>query len=137
MMAPGLALAQAAAELIGTSFRLHGRDPATGVDCVGLLCVALARCGRPASLPNGYALRSRQVPDFARHAERIGFVPVSGPVLPGDLVVARPAPCQVHLVLAAAPGGFVHAHAGLGRVVHSPPPLPWPLLSQWRLLPSA
>ena len=29
------ALAEAAAALVGSRFRLHGRDPATGLDCIG------------------------------------------------------------------------------------------------------
>ncbi len=34
-------LAAAALNLIGTPFRLHGRDPATGLDCVGLVAEAM------------------------------------------------------------------------------------------------
>jgi lipoprotein Spr len=39
--------------LIGVPFRLHGRDPATGLDCVGV--VALAVGG--AVVPTGYRMR--------------------------------------------------------------------------------
>ena len=38
----GAALAAAAESLVGTRFRLHGRDPDTGLDCVGLLAASLA-----------------------------------------------------------------------------------------------
>ncbi|MFM6828852.1 MAG: hypothetical protein ACKOVA_00735 [Novosphingobium sp.] len=41
-------------------------------------------------------------------------------------------PVQPHLVIAVQ-GGFVHAHAGLGRVTFLPAPLPWPIARQWRL----
>jgi murein DD-endopeptidase / murein LD-carboxypeptidase len=30
-------------------------------------------------------------------------------------------------------GGLVHAHAGLGKVVVTPAPLPWPIERHWRL----
>ena len=40
------ALAEAALGLLGVPFRLHGRDPATGLDCVGLVAEALRRAGR-------------------------------------------------------------------------------------------
>lgn len=136
MRVTGLALADAAQTLIGVPFRLHGRDPDSGLDCVGLLAVALARSGSSANLPNGYALRSRQRPDLAHWAEAAGFATVNdGCILPGDIIVTQPAPCQIHLAIAAAAGGLVHAHAGLGRVVLSPAPLPWPVTGQWRLLP--
>jgi hypothetical protein len=37
------------------------------------------------------------------------------------------------LLLTAPPHGFVHAHAGLRRVVTTPAPLPWPIECHWRL----
>ena len=43
----GRALALAAESYVGASFRLHGRDPITGFDCLGLVLVALAEIGRP------------------------------------------------------------------------------------------
>jgi hypothetical protein len=51
----------------------------------------------------------------------------------GDVVLARVSPVQAHL-LVAAPDGFVHAHAGLGRVTFLPGPLPWPVAREWRVL---
>ncbi len=40
------AFAEAAESLVGIRFRLFGRDPAYGLDCVGLVAAALARSGR-------------------------------------------------------------------------------------------
>lgn len=125
-------LAAAAQGLIGTPFRLHGRDPALGLDCVGLLEAALCRAGHPVRLPSGYALRTRVVPDFDGIAASCGLVRCSGGIDPGDVVVAQPSACQVHLLIAAPGGNFVHAHAGLGRTVLMPGPLPWPELSRFR-----
>ena len=61
-------LARAALGLKGAPFRLHGRDPATGLDCIGLFAVAMARAGRPVALPNGYALRVQGVTTLTEDA---------------------------------------------------------------------
>ena len=39
----GDALAQAAQKLIGSPFRLHGRNRETGLDCIGVVGAALAK----------------------------------------------------------------------------------------------
>ncbi len=129
-------LAHAAEALLGTRYRLHGRDPATGLDCVGLLAAALTAIGRPAPLPTGYALRSRALPHLERTVSACGFAGVSGPCEPGDVLMTRPAPCQFHLLIAGTSGCLIHAHAGLRRVVAVPFPCPWPILHHWRLLRS-
>ena len=129
----GEALAAAAEALAGTRFRLHGRDPATGLDCVGVLAAALAAIGRGAPLPTGYRLRARAIPDLADAAQACGLVPARGGPRPGDVLLARTGPCQFHLAIAAAGDRFVHAHAGLRRVVVAAGPLPWPLAGHWRL----
>ena len=43
----GNALAHAAEGFVGASFRLHGRDPIIGLDCVGLVLLAMAEIGQP------------------------------------------------------------------------------------------
>lgn len=133
----GEALAAAAASLVGTRFRLHGRDPAIGLDCVGLLAAALEHLGRPSALPNGYRLRNRDIAAWLPDPAACGFAPVSDGLRPGDVVLTRPGPGQVHLAIAASAGGWVHAHAGLRRVVHQPGGLPGEALGHWRLLPES
>ena len=128
----GAALAAAAERFVGTPFRLHGRDPARGLDCVGLLAASLAEAGRPVFAPVGYRLRQVAVERFLGAAVRCGLAGTAAPIEPGDVLLARPGPAQHHLVVAVA-GGFVHAHAGLGRVVLTPPPLEWPVEHHWRL----
>ena len=44
--------------LVGTPFRLGGRDPATGLDCIGIAACALGRAGGEVHSPTGYALRN-------------------------------------------------------------------------------
>lgn len=124
------ALAEAALGLVGTSFRLHGRDPATGLDCVGLVAEALRRAGGTPHAPEGYSLRSVSVAQFLRCAAASGLIVCDEE---GDVVLCRVGPVQSHLAL-RVPGGFVHAHASLGRVTFLPQPLPWPVCLQWRLV---
>lgn len=115
----------AARALVGVRFRLHGRTPERGLDCVGLAALVLGRVA-----PEGYGLRSgdeRQAVDWLRAA---GLRRVEA-VRSGDLALVRPGPLQLHLMI-VVPGGHVHAHAGVGRVVEMPGESPWPVLGYWR-----
>jgi hypothetical protein len=110
--------------MIGVPFRLHGRSEA-GLDCVGLAAVALGR-----EAPCAYGLRSGDV------ARAEGWLRAAGLRLvnvgrPGDLALVRPGPLQLHLMIGTG-AGFVHAHAGLGRVVEMPGVSPWPVIGWWR-----
>lgn len=133
----GAELAAAAECLAGRPFRLHGRDPETGLDCIGVLSAALEAAGRPAALPDGYRLRTRSLPELAGIAAACGFASADGHCEPGDVVMVRAGPCQFHLAVAVHSDRFVHAHAGLGRVVLWDGPLPWPVVHHWRLAPAA
>jgi cell wall-associated NlpC family hydrolase len=130
----GDALAAAALALIGTPFRLHGRDPATGLDCVGLVSAALAAIGRPMALPNGYRLRARDVSALVDAVELSGAAAALGPTARGDVAVVRLGPCQFHMLITLGSTGFVHAHAGLKCVVASDGPIDWPIIYRWRLI---
>lgn len=110
--------------MIGVPFRLHGRSEA-GLDCVGLAAVALGR-----KAPCAYGLRSGDV------ARAEGWLRAAGLRLvtvaqPGDLALVRSGPLQLHLMIGTG-AGFVHAHAGLGRVVEMPGVSPWPVIGWWR-----
>ncbi|USA39027.1 NlpC/P60 family protein [Pelagerythrobacter marinus] len=129
---PGPAVARAARALVGTPFRLHGRDPRSGLDCIGLVAAALESAGLPADPPAGYGLRNTDPGDPDAIARRSALHPASGPPRPGDVVIVRPGPGQLHLLVCAGADGFIHAHAGLRRVVAMPGPLPWPVLGRWR-----
>jgi cell wall-associated NlpC family hydrolase len=129
----GAELARAAECLVGTPFRLHGRDPATGLDCVGLLDAALAAMGRPAPSPKAYGVRNRDIVAALAFAPGMGLGEVSGPIHPGDVLLVRAGPLQDHLLIAASGKRFIHAHAGLRRVVATPGPIAWPILRHWRL----
>jgi cell wall-associated NlpC family hydrolase len=130
----GARLAEAALALVGTRFRLHGRDPVHGLDCIGLLEAAMARIGKPITLPQGYGLRNASLDRWLPQPEALGFVPASGPMRSGDVLLSAPGPAQYHLAIAAPPHGFAHAHAGLRRVVVSAQMPAGPILQHWRLL---
>jgi cell wall-associated NlpC family hydrolase len=122
--------AAAAAALLGAPFRLGGRDPEIGVDCVGLVACAL---GTPVSAPVGYALRNTCIARHLAFAESAGLVPATGPLARGDVILAVPGPAQHHVLVMLGPNRFVHAHVGLRRVALHHGPLPWPALARWRL----
>ncbi len=131
MMEPliGPRIARAAREMIGAPFRLHGRVPETGLDCVGLCLAALRAAGHDAPAPSHYTLRGARAAHAAHLLRAAGLVP-AGVAGPGDLLVARSGPLQLHLMIADE-ACLIHAHAGLGRVVEMPAPGPWPILSRW------
>lgn len=122
-----------AERLEGTRFRLHGRDPATGLDCIGLAACALARAGGKATAPRHYALRNLDIGRFLNGGRPDGFEPVTGAPRRGDLLLVRPGPAQHHVLIALSPHRFVHAHAGLRRVVIQHGPHRWPVIHHWRL----
>ena len=131
----GLALAQAAERLAGTAFRLHGRDPQTGLDCIGLIDCALAATGRKALFPNGYALRTGQWPDLDQIAAQRGFEPAFRRVCPGDVLLLKPAASQMHFAIAGLRDGtWIEAHAGLRRVVVTAISDRFPIVRRWRLV---
>lgn len=126
--------AQEARKLLGAPFRLHGRDPETGLDCVGLVYCALRAADYPARMPQGYRIRGGDHAVYGAWADANGFCnmePWAWSVA-GNLVLCQPAKFQHHLMIADA-GGFIHAHAGLGKTVFMPGPSIWPVIMQWRL----
>jgi cell wall-associated NlpC family hydrolase len=125
----------AAQRLIGVRFRLHGRDPASGLDCVGLVVAAYRAAGLSIDdVPDRYRL-SGPAPDVARDwLAACGARAVTDAVRAGDILLAdlgAGAQSQLHLLL-LGPDGAVHAHAGLRRVVWSPA-VPGRPVGRWRL----
>ncbi len=134
-MSPGAvdgSLAQAAEALVGSPFRLHGRDPQTGLDCVGVVVVAMAATGRSAPFPTGYALKRRRVGRLEDIARALEYREASGSVRRDDVVMYRVGACQFHFGIAADSTAVVHAHAGLRRVICGEVPADWVLCGHWR-----
>jgi hypothetical protein len=113
--------------MIGVRFRGQGRDPALGLDCVGVVAVALARVGAEVMLPRDYRLRRGTLPALALPP---GLVACDG-ALPGDVLLLRTSPAQLHLAVRTE-RGLLHADAAAGRVVERPGEAPWPLVAAWR-----
>lgn len=130
---PGSLLLAAAQTLVGSPFRLHGRDPATGLDCAGLVVSALKMIGRDAPPIAHYSRHWQDLNGVRGAALAAGLVPAANVLREGDVLVMRVSPVQLHLVIAATASSAVHAHAGLGRVVQSPLPADWALAAHFRL----
>lgn len=126
----GQPVADAALAVVGAPFRLHGRDPASGVDCVGLVALALAAGGWGGLAPTGYRLRSGAADAVAALLDG-SLVRVAAAAV-GDVLLMRTGPGQLHLGVWTA-GGLVHADAGLRRVVLRPGAVGWPIVGVWRL----
>ena len=116
----GESIFAAAQALVGTRFRLHGRDAQTGLDCIGLVVVAYGLAGvalHPAL--EDYPLRGMALPDIFAAFARSGLVARDGLPETGDIALIACGHGQYHVVL-IGPQSHVHAHAGLRRVVKTP-----------------
>lgn len=113
---------------VGARFRPQGRSVADGLDCVGVAGIAFG----VAALPRDYALRGVALKRVEAVAEAAGLRRIeTAEVMAGDLLLVEAGPAQVHLLVATG-AGFVHADAGLRRVVETPGAPRWPLLAVWR-----
>ncbi|WP_232003321.1 NlpC/P60 family protein [Sphingopyxis sp. FD7] len=109
----------AARAMVGARFRFQGCDPATGLDCVGLVWAAYAEAGVRLARPDGYPLRGWARARVEAALSGAGFVPAESEGRAGDVaLVALPAG-QFHLGLMGT-DNWIHAHAGLRRVVEAP-----------------
>ena len=119
---------------VGVRFRAQGRDPALGLDCVGLIALALGEQGAgeqgagERGLPRDYRLRTGTLPVAAVPA---GLVACDG-AASGDILLCRVSPAQLHLAVRSE-CGVIHADAAARRVVERPGAVPWPVEAAWRL----
>lgn len=124
------AIVARARSLIDSRFRPQGRVPERGLDCVGV--IMLAGSVDLARVPDNYRLRGGNVDAANAVLDALGFIRLPADQgKPGDVVVLRSGPAQLHGAV-LTPAGYIHAHAGLRRVIETPGPLPWPVLSAWR-----
>ncbi|WP_066548306.1 MULTISPECIES: hypothetical protein [unclassified Sphingomonas] len=118
----------AARAAVGAPFRLHGRTIAHGLDCVGLVALALAGAGYSGPVPTGYALRTGESGIGDDWAKLAGLEP--GPAGAGAILLAQAGPGQLHLAIDSGTG-VIHADAWLRRVVERPGAPPWPIRRRW------
>lgn len=122
--------ADRAQSALGARFVLNGCSIDGGFDCVGLtaFCYGLS----PATLPRRAGL-GRVAPDIWHMAlAEAGFTPTATPQI-GDLLLLDCGRGRWHLGIQVE-RGLIHAHAGLGRVVHAATPAPMTLLARYRPL---
>ncbi len=121
----------AARVLVGVRFVPQGRDRSIGLDCVGLVWAAYAAAGRVLVAPAGYPLRGWRRERIEAALASAGFSRVDDR-RDGDVALVALAAGQFHLGV-MGPATFVHAHAGLRRVVETPLANPLPDFETWRL----
>jgi cell wall-associated NlpC family hydrolase len=122
------ALARARA-LVGTRFVAQGRDPAIGIDCVGL---ALLTYGiDPAGVSDDYRLSGAHRAAILRSCgakfRRVSRRRLRG----GDLLLLQPGAAQWHLGIWTG-GGLVHADIVSRKVVERPGAIAWPVAAALR-----
>lgn len=105
--------------MAGVRFRPQGHDPATGLDCAGLVWAAYARAGRRLVRPADYPLRGWRRARVETALAAAGFALANRDARIGDVVLIAYPAGQFHLGLIGTTT-FVHAHAGLRRVVETP-----------------
>lgn len=105
--------------MIGARFRFQGTDPATGLDCVGLVWAAYGAAGVRLRRPRAYPLRGWEGERVEAALMAAGLMPALDALRVGDVaLIALPAR-QFHLGLLGV-DTLVHAHAGLRLVVETP-----------------
>ena len=123
------AIVAAARACVGTRFRVQGRMPGVGLDCIGVALVAAAVVGVRCVTPR-YAIGGDGEAALDVALSALGCVAVDHPE-PGDLLVVAPAPHRRHLGIVTKVG-LIHAHAGLRRVVEAPGNPDWTRVGAWR-----
>lgn len=115
-----------ARELIGTKFRLHGRDVVHGLDCVGLIARVY---GWQERAPFGYSLRGENVEQWVAMLDDLA-TRRTDPLSAGDIVLLCAGPMQYHLGIWSG-SGLIHADASVRRVVETSGALRWPIVGSW------
>ena len=106
--------------MVGTRFRLHGRDAVTGLDCIGLVLAVYQEAGIAIDAAlDDYPLRGLALPDIVSAFCRSGLTLRQGRPHTGDIALIACGHGQYHVVL-LGPDSHIHAHAGLRRVVETP-----------------
>jgi lipoprotein Spr len=126
MTKTGEAVAARARGLVGVRFRPQGRSAQTGLDCIGVVALAV----RAKGVRRDYGLRGGSAEEVTEGLKAAGMRPVKK-ASAGDVLVMKVGPEQLHLAIVTA-DGFVHADAGARAVVERPGQPDWPVLGIWR-----
>ena len=120
--------ADRARALVGIPFRPQGRE-LHALDCVGLVL-------RTFDLPTDdvrrdYRLRGDHRAELARELKQHFRRLRKAEARSGDVLLMAVRDDQMHLGIRTQQG-FVHAHAGIGRVVETPGLPQWPVIGAYR-----
>lgn len=121
--------AERARDLVGTRFRAQGRDAAAGLDCAGLIIATFAL--PRAQYRQDYRLRGEHRVELASAMQRDFRRVARSQAREGDVLMLSVARDQLHLAVKTA-AGFVHADAGIGKVVETPGSPKWKVLAAYR-----
>ncbi len=116
---------------MGVAFHLHGRTDGRALDCVGLVHNALLHADISIKNMPDYTMRGDYAAQISHCFVASGLRPITAAQMGvGDIAHVICGPRQSHLIIQCL-DGFVHAHAGLRRVVMTPKPIAWPILAAW------
>ena len=115
--------------LVGTRFRAQGRGEG-GLECVG---VVLATFGIDAQAQKrDYSLRGDNLHELREELALLFRRVRPVELRAGDVMLLEAGKHQFHLAVRTT-DGFVHAHAGIRRVVETPGMPEWPMLGVYRM----
>jgi len=120
--------AERARALVGKRFRPQGRGE-HGLDCVGVMTATFSI--DPRTVRSDYTMRGNSLKELEANLQSHFRKVARTHLRSGDLMVMSAGADQLHLGV-RTDAGFVHAHAGIRRVVETPGLPSWPLLSVYR-----
>lgn len=124
----GDAAVRRARTLIGVRFRPQGRSPELGLDCIGVVAMTFGIT----AVRGNYGLRSADSREVNGEFAAAGFLPIgAADAGAGDVLLVEAGHRQLHVVI-LTPDGYLHADAGLRRVVEVPGAVTWPVSGAWR-----
>ena len=114
--------------LVGVPFRPQGRSEG-GLDCVGVVIETFGVESK--TVRRNYRLRGDHLAELTASLDcEFRQVPKTQ-LRCGDVMLLDTGSDQLHLAISTEQG-FVHAHAGIRRVVETPGTPDWPLLRVYR-----
>lgn len=117
-----------ARDLLGVRFRPQGRGTNQGLDCIGVVAMTFGLT----AVRRDYCLRSGDADEVNGEFAAGGFSAIAVTAAgAGDVLLVRVGPGRLHVVI-LTPEGYLHADAGLRRVVEVPGAVAWPVVSAWR-----
>lgn len=117
MSTKGEQIAAAAEAMVGTPFRHQGRNPRSGVDCVGVVLCSVwsAGCELPDCFGYGPLPKADMLlAELGKRARRVH----RDDAQPGDVLVFAYKPeLPMHFAVLVGAEHIVHAHGSTGRVI--------------------